>query len=153
MIASVMGISTPCAQCKNTITAISASTPSDVMRTPRGVGVGGGSAAFASRGSGRPGNAPAEDSRRRVLRCCAVVESRLIRATALGSDALDHRPGHALFRRVERSPWILAHAAQALGDVAHVEVVEAQILGGELLPGDRRRHGCVGARPERVWSD
>src|SRR6266700_3679514 len=116
MIASVMGISTPCAQCKNTITAISASTPSDVMRTPRGVGVGGGTAALASRG-GRPGNAPAEDSRR-VLRCCAVVESGLMGAIVLASDALDHRPGHALFRRVERRPWILAHAAQALGDVA-----------------------------------
>src|SRR5438046_1777916 len=71
----------------------------------------------------------------------------------LASDALDHRPGHALFRHVERTPWILAHAAQALGDVAHVEVVEAQIPGRELLPGDRRRHGCVGARAECVWSD
>ncbi len=64
-----------------------------------------------------------------------------------GSDALDHRPGHRLFGRLERSPRILTHAAQALGDVAHVEAVETQILGGELVPGDRRRHGRVGACP------
>src|SRR5437899_1857640 len=73
-------------------------------------------------------------------------------ALTLVTDTLEHGARHRLTGLADRRPWILAQTAQPLGDIADVEVIEADI-GVELLPCDRRRHRRLGAGADRVRRD